>query len=83
MRASLIGAIVACVALGVAAPVATEAQTTVPSPPAPIFAAPQLDQLLAPVALYPDELLGQILMAATYPLEVVEASRWLQDPNNR
>jgi hypothetical protein len=82
MKASLVGAITALVALGIAAP-ATEAQTTVSSTPAPIFAAQQLDQLVAPVALYPDELLGQILMAATYPLEVVEAQRWLQDPNNR
>src|ERR1700719_664138 len=40
----------------------------------------QLDQLLAPIALYPDALLAQILMAATYPLEVVKADRWLQDP---
>ena len=36
----------------------------------------QLDQLLAPIALYPDALLAQILMASTYPLEVVLASRW-------
>jgi len=53
-----------------------------PAPPAetlPIFKAEQLDQLLAPVALYPDALLAQILMAATYPLEVVKADRWLQD----
>ena len=42
----------------------------------------QLDQMLAPIALYPDELLGQILMASTYPLEVVEAARWIQDPAN-
>lgn len=35
----------------------------------------QLDQLLAPIALYPDELLSDILMAATYPLDVVEAAR--------
>src|SRR5580698_9318133 len=42
----------------------------------------QLDQLTAPIALYADPLLGQILMAATYPLEVVEAHRWLQDPAN-
>jgi len=41
-----------------------------------IFTAAELDQMLAPVALYPDPLLSQILMAATYPLEVVEASRW-------
>jgi hypothetical protein len=38
----------------------------------------QLDQLLAPIALYPDSLLSQILMASTYPLEVVEADRWLK-----
>jgi len=38
----------------------------------------QLDQMLAPIALYPDALLGQILTAATYPLEVVEANRWVK-----
>lgn len=38
----------------------------------------QLDALLAPIALYPDGLLTQVLMAATYPLQIVEASRWLQ-----
>ena len=42
----------------------------------------ELDQLLAPVALYPDQLLGQILMASTYPLEVVQANRWVRDPKN-
>jgi hypothetical protein len=36
--------------------------------------------MLAPIALYPDPLLADILMAATYPLEVVEADRWIQDP---
>jgi hypothetical protein len=36
----------------------------------------QLDALLAPVALYPDTLLVQVLMASTFPLQVVEASRW-------
>jgi hypothetical protein len=38
----------------------------------------ELEQLLAPIALYPDELVGQILTASTYPTEVVEASRWMQ-----
>src|SRR5512136_1738644 len=38
----------------------------------------QLDQLLAPIALYPDTVLSQILMASTYPLAVVEADRWLK-----
>jgi len=60
-------------------------QAEAPAPPpaaetSPIFKAEQLDQLLAPIALYPDALLAQILMAATYPLEIVKADRWLQDP---
>ena len=42
----------------------------------------QIDQLTAPVALYPDQLLTQVLMASTYPLEVVQADRWLQDSRN-
>jgi hypothetical protein len=50
--------------------------------PAPIYSQEQLDQMLAPIALYPDQLLGQILMAATYPLEIVQADRWVKDPNN-
>ena len=39
----------------------------------------ELDQLLAPIALYPDALIAQILMASTYPLEVVEAARWTKE----
>jgi hypothetical protein len=49
---------------------------------APLLTPELLNQMLAPIALYPDELLGEILMAATYPLDVVEAARWLQDPRN-
>ena len=51
-------------------------------PPASLtlLSAAQLDQLTAPIALYPDPLLGQILAVATYPLEIVEAARWLEDP---
>ena len=41
-----------------------------------------LDSLLAPIALYPDELLSQVLMASTYPLDVVEAARFVKaNPN--
>jgi hypothetical protein len=59
------------------------APTSPPEPHAPpIFRAEQLDQLLAPIALYPDPLLAQVLMAATYPLEIVRARRWLQDPGH-
>jgi hypothetical protein len=41
------------------------------------FKKEELTQMLAPIALYPDSLIAQILMASTYPLEVVEAERWL------
>ena len=43
-----------------------------------IYAQQELDQMLAPIALYPDALLSQILMAATYPREVIEAAYWSQ-----
>src|SRR5262249_16112765 len=42
----------------------------------PLLGAAQLDQLVAPIALYPDPLLAQVLMAATYPLEVVQPDRF-------
>ena len=58
-------------------------QTAAP-PPAPAASAPgsatfskeQLEQLVAPIALYPDSLLSQVLMAATYPADVAEAAKW-------
>ena len=53
-----------------AAPAAATQATT------PGFKQEELDSLLAPIALYPDALLSQLLMASTYPLEVVEAARW-------
>ena len=66
-----------------------------PPPPAPAQAAPQgeqpseklkqeeLDQIVAPIALYPDALLAQILMASTYPLEIVQAARWFKQGSNK
>jgi hypothetical protein len=46
------------------------------------FSPAELDQMLAPIALYDDALLSQVLMAASYPLEIVEAARWSQaNPN--
>src|ERR1700756_5751724 len=38
----------------------------------------QLDSLVAPIALYPDPLLAQILAASTYPLEIVQLSQWME-----
>jgi hypothetical protein len=46
--------------------------------PAQLLSLEQLDTLVAPIALYPDALLSQVLVASTYPLEVVEAQQWLQ-----
>ena len=56
------------------------AQTSPPAQPAStssqqLLSDAQLDALVAPIALYPDALLSEILMASTYPLEVVEADR--------
>lgn len=73
--------VVALVAASFSWIVPATAQTDVqPAPsqlaPAPIFSAQELDSLLAPIALYPDALLSQMLMASTYPLEVVQAARW-------
>jgi hypothetical protein len=49
---------------------------------APLFKPEEIEPLVAPIALYPDALLAQILMASTYPLEVVEAARWVRaNPN--
>src|SRR5262245_12683639 len=61
--------------------------TTTAAKPAPIaasaprgasatFSREQIEQLVAPIALYPDSLLSQVLMAATYPADVAEAAKW-------
>ena len=46
--------------------------------PAAMLSAAQLGNLVAPIALYPDPLLSQLLVATTYPLELVQAYQWLQ-----
>ena len=51
-------------------------QTESTPPQQQLLDAAQLDQLVAPIALYPDPLLAQVLMASTYPLEVVQADRF-------
>jgi hypothetical protein len=57
-------------------PTPSSGQDYLQTSPAASFSQQELDQMLAPIALYPDSLLSQILMASTYPLEVVEAARW-------
>ena len=69
----LIGLLVFLMAMPV--PVFAQAQI-------PVFRQEELDQMLAPIALYPDSLLAQILMASTYPIEVVQADRWVKSNRN-
>lgn len=73
------------------APVAQQPAAPAPAPapapaaaqPAPVVAptytAAQIDQWVAPIALYPDALLSQILMASTYPANVIQAAQWSKD----
>jgi hypothetical protein len=51
--------------------------------PAQTFSREQLDQLTAPIALYPDSLLSQVLMAATYPADIADAAKWSKDNPNQ
>jgi hypothetical protein len=62
-------------------PTPAEAQAAL-NPPAAEATPAQLDQMLAPIALYPDQLLVELLMAATFPQQVVYAGKWLQDGGN-
>lgn len=62
------------------APVAAPAPADQSAPAAtPTYSAAQIDQWVAPVALYPDSLLSQILMASTYPANVIQAAQWSKD----
>jgi uncharacterized protein DUF3300/endosialidase-like protein len=80
MKTSTTLSTVAALLLVVLRLAAAQAQTPA-SPPASdqsqqLLKAAELDQLVAPIALYPDALLAEVLMASTYPLEVVQADRW-------
>lgn len=68
-RAGLLTLLVSLMALGPATGQDQEAAA---------FGSEQLEQIVAPIALYPDALLAQVLMASTYPLEIVEAERWVK-----
>ena len=54
-----------------------------PGTSGPALSAAMIDKLVEPVALYPDPLLSQVLMASTYPLEVIQAARWIDVPANQ
>ncbi len=59
-------------------PVFSDVSPPASEPSKPPLTQEELDQVAAPIALYPDSLLTQVLMASTYPLEVVEAERWTE-----
>ena len=61
---------------------AQEPAPAAPEAPAPKIPNDQLDSLVAPIALYPDPLLAQMLAASTYPLEIIQLQQWLMaNPN--
>jgi hypothetical protein len=55
-------------------------QETAPTSGTP--SAKELQQLVAPIALYPDKLVAQVLAGSTYPTQIVEAERWMQEHKN-
>jgi Protein of unknown function (DUF3300) len=63
---------------GATVPPAAASANETPGPPPGKATQQQLEQLVSPIALYPDLLVAQILAASTYPTQIVEADRWLQ-----
>jgi hypothetical protein len=88
MKTALLSGIVALVTCALALP-PSYGQAPPPPPPGASqaqaggsgasYKQEELDQMLAPIALYPDSLVAQILMASTYPLDIVEAARWRKE----
>jgi hypothetical protein len=78
LRSSLVALVVLVAMVGIApgqnSPAAQASQE--------LLGPAELDALVAPIALYPDPLLAEVLMASTYPLEVVRAERWAARNNN-
>lgn len=72
------GAVSLVIFVMLALPLSTMAQNGGNGEEVQTFTQEQLAQLLAPIALYPDELIAQVLLASTYPLEIVIADRWVQ-----
>jgi hypothetical protein len=63
-------------------PLGALAQTPAAASSQALLKPAELDQLVAPIALYPDALLSEVLIASTYPLEVVQADRWAKSNNS-
>ena len=65
--------------VGIALPAEQAAAPAQPPAQAQPFKPEELEQIVAPIALYPDSLLAQVFMASTYPLEIVQAARWQKE----
>jgi hypothetical protein len=75
----ILGLAVLVIAVATGAPAQTPSpqSTSAPAASDQLLNAGELEALVSPIALYPDSLLSNVLMASTYPLEVVQAERWL------
>jgi hypothetical protein len=82
----LMAVLMAAAVLGLTAPAmaqqATDAQPAPPPSAPPQFSAADLENLAAPMALYPDPLIAVMLPAAAYPIEIIQAARFVADTNN-
>src|SRR4051812_47451238 len=78
LQTAFLACLVAILVAAAPAPAPQPKPTTSPAavPDKPPLKQEELEQLLAPIALYPDPLITQVLMASTYPLEIVQADRW-------
>jgi hypothetical protein len=84
LRSPLIALLGLSFGLSIGLPVSAQSGAPVTASAAPLASRQQLDQLLAPIALYPDALLSQVLMASTYPADVAEAVAWSKaHPNDQ
>jgi Protein of unknown function (DUF3300) len=78
LAVGLLAVLVGSQATSLMAQSTASATTTLETTDKPPLSPAELEQMMAPIALYPDDLLTQILMASTYPLEIVQAERWAQ-----
>ena len=83
-RSLCIGLLLATAGVSLAAPqqATTSAQAAASSGASATFSNAELDQMTAPIALYPDTLLAQVLMATTYPGDVTDAAKWSKQNKN-
>lgn len=76
---SHVSLVASVLAMGYVSLMAQTPGTAEPQPAPALFKPEELEQIVAPIALYPDALLAQVFMASTYPLEIVQAARWSRE----